>query len=195
MSKDIVEAIRIINQGGIVIFPTDTAFGIGCRIDNKQSVERLFKIRKRPLDQAMPVLVSSLEMAKIYAKDIAPKVIEKLIKPYWPGALTIIVSSNNDKVLSLIRGGGSTIGLRMPNNGTILEIIAQVGVPILGTSANFHGESTPFHLKDLNPELVSLADFVLDGKCILKRASTVIDVTKLPWKILRQGALDTTMMI
>ena len=193
MSKDLKKAVEVIRQGGIVIFPTDTAFGIGCRIDSKKAVERLFKIRKRPRNQAMPVLVNGLEMARMYGKEISPKVMDKLIQPYWPGALTIVVECEIDKVFELVRGGGNTIGLRMPDNEAVLKIISQVGVPVLGPSANFHGESTPFSIKDLNPKLVGQVDYVLDGECILKKASTVIDVTMRPWQILRQGALNITI--
>jgi L-threonylcarbamoyladenylate synthase len=193
MDKNISKAIDILNQGGIIIFPTDTAFGIGCRIDNQEAIERLFKIRKRPQEQAVPVLVSNLKMAKDYALEFPQKVIQKLIKRYWPGALTVVVKCQKNKVHELVRGGTETIGLRMPNNATILKVIEQVGVPILGPSANFHGENTPFDLKDLNPKLVKLVDFVLEGECELKSTSTVVDVSEAQWKILRQGALNITM--
>jgi L-threonylcarbamoyladenylate synthase len=190
MNNQIKEAVRILNQGGIIIFPTDTAFGIGCRIDNEDAVQRLFKLRKRPSFQAVPVLVADLQMAKEYSQEVPEEVIQNLINPYWPGALTIVLKAKKDKVLSLVRGGGETIGIRMPNNQVILEIIRKVGVPILGPSANFHGENTPFEFKDLNSGLTSLVDCVVQGECSVKNASTVIDCTKDHWKILRQGAIS-----
>jgi L-threonylcarbamoyladenylate synthase len=193
MNNDIKKAIEVLKKGGIIIFPTDTAFGIGCRIDNIEAVERLFAIRKRPSSQAMPVLVSSLEMARVYAKEITPDVLERLINPYWPGALTVVLQSNFNNVPESVRGGGDTIGLRMPNNETILKIIKDLAVPILGPSANLHSEVTPYDVKDLNPKLVSLVDFVLEGECVLKKPSTVVDVTNSDWKILRAGALDITI--
>lgn len=188
--NEIKEAITILNQGGLVIFPTDTAFGIGCRIDNEESIKKLFKIRKRPQTQATPVLISSLEMAKNYLKNIPQEVIDKLINPFWPGALTIVLPCRKDKVFSLVRGLGDNIGIRMPDNEAILSIISEVGVPILGPSANFHGDKTPFFFKDLNPELISLVDYVLSGECKTRQPSTVIDCSKNPWTILRNGALD-----
>jgi len=195
MEKQIEEAIRIFNQGGIVIFPTDTAFGIGCRIDNENAVQKLFKIRKRPKFQAVSVLVSGHKMAKEYAEggDIPDKVIQDLIDAFWPGALTIVLKANREKVSGLVRGGGETVGVRMPNHPVILEIIKAVGVPILGPSANFHGERTPFMFKDLNPELISLVDYVVKGECSVKNASTVIDCTQDPWKILRQGQVTVNI--
>ena len=190
MNKQVMEAIKILNQGGIVIFPTDTAFGIGCRIDNEEAVKRLFSIRKRPAFMATPVLVNGLEMAQKYLKKIPEEVISNLIKPYWPGALTIVLQSRIDMVLELVRGHGTTIGVRMPNSQVIQDIIKNVGVPILGPSANFHGEKTPFEYKDLDPKLIKLVDLVLKGECLLKKPSTVVDCSKTSWKVLRIGAID-----
>ena len=190
MNNQIDEAVKILNRGGIIIFPTDTAFGIGCRIDDEKAVQRLFKIRNRPLSQATPILVSGLEMAKEYATEIPEEVIQKLINPFWPGALTIILKAKTEKIPSLVRGGGETIGVRMSNHPTTLEIIKKVGCPILGPSANFHGGNTPYEFKDLDPKLISLVDYVIKGECLVKRASTVIDCTQTPWKVLRQGAIE-----
>ena len=190
MNNQIDEAVAILNKGGVVIFPTDTAFGIGCRIDNEEAIKKLFKIRNRPTTQATPVLVDSLVMAKEYAAEIPENIIEKLINPFWPGALTIILEAKIDKVPLLVRGGTETVGLRMPGQIKILEIIKKVGVPILGPSANFHGGVTPFEFKDLDPKLIALADYVVEGECSIKNSSTVIDCTKTPWEILRQGAIQ-----
>jgi L-threonylcarbamoyladenylate synthase len=191
--NDVNKAVEALNKGGIIIFPTDTAFGIGCRIDNKQAVKKLFKIRKRPLNKATPVLVSSLEMAKQYVKKVPLEVIDKLIKPYWPGALTIVLLAKSEKIFPLVRGNGKNIGVRMPKNDLILGIIEKVGVPILGPSANFHGENTPYEYKDLNKELVSMVDYVLNGECEYKKPSTVIDCSTNNWQILRKGAINVSI--
>lgn len=193
MNKQIEEAVNILNQGGIIIFPTDTAFGIGCRIDRKDAIEKLFKLRNRPINQATPVLISDVNMVKDYAYDIPFDVREKLINKFWPGALTIILKSKQEKVPELVRGGGENIGLRMPNHKVLLNIIETIKVPILGPSANFHGEKTPYEYKDLNKELLKLVDYVVEGECLLKKTSTVIDCTKNPWQILRKGAIGITI--
>jgi L-threonylcarbamoyladenylate synthase len=182
------DAVEIVKRGGIIIFPTDTAFGIGCRIDNRAAVDRLFKIRRRPVGQAMPVLVSSIEMALTYYLDPSD-VVRHLMKDYWSGALTIVAPCHKNDIDSPIRGMGETVGLRMPNHPTILKIIEEVGVPVLGPSANFHGDPTPYSTADLNPELVKLVDYVVPGECTVKQASTVVDCSVIPYKILRQGAV------
>ena len=190
MNNDIQQAVQVLNQGGIIIFPTDTAFGIGCRIDNEQAVQKLFKIRKRPESQATPVLVSSVEMAQDYLRSIPQEVIDKLINKYWPGALTIVLACKTVKVPTLVRGGTNTLGVRMPNHQDTLELIKNTGVPFLGPSANFHGEKTPYEFTDLNKDLLKHVDFVIKGECTLKRHSTVIDCSITPWKVLRNGATN-----
>jgi L-threonylcarbamoyladenylate synthase len=187
---DVKKAVRFLKNGGIVIFPTDTAFGIGCRIDDEAAVRRLFNIRKRPETKAVPVLVSSLHMAQKYLHPIPQDVIDKLIKPYWPGALTIVLECKKDKIPIFVRGGGTSLGVRVPDHLTTLALLNGVGVPIIGTSANFAGEKTPYTFEDLDPELVKLVDFVVPGVCHAKQASTVVDCTQKPWKVLRQGAIE-----
>ena len=186
--EKIKQAINILNQGGIVIYPTDTAFGIGCRIDHKESIQKLFRIRQRPEIQAVPVLVNGLDMAKKYM-EITEEVKNKLIANFWPGALTIIMHCNNPTVSSLVMGGGTTIGLRMPDHTTTLSLISGIGVPLLGPSANFHGGKTPYKFSDLDQELIKLVDYVLPGECKTKQASTVINCTVQPWKVIREGAV------
>lgn len=188
MNNNIRDAIKVFNQGGIVIFPTDTVWGMGCRMDLPESVEKLYRLRKRPNNQAAPVLVSSKEQAQEYFLAL-PKTIEKLIDTYWPGGLTVVYKARVDKILPLVRANSETIGLRMPDHKELLDLIRSVGVPILGPSANFHGEKTPTSFSDLDPQLTKLVDYVLPGECGGKQASTVIDCTKEPWQILRQGVV------
>lgn len=189
MQGDIDKAVTILNHGGIVIFPTDTAFGVGCRIDDEKAVERLFALRKRPPIQPAPVLVSSVEMAQDYLLPIPRRVRKQLIENYWPGALTLVLYCTLVKVPELVRGGGETLGVRMPDHPVVLEIIKKVGVPILGPSANFHGGKTPYTFDELDQKLVKEVDFVVKGECKVKQASTVVDCTKEPWVILRDGAV------
>lgn len=187
--EEINKAINILNKGGIVVFPTDTAFGVGCRVDDEKAVKRLFEIRKRPEYQAVPVLVDTVKMAEKYVLPIQKEVVDKLIEPYWPGALTIILPSKAENVPNLVRGGKSTLGVRIPNHKIARSIIQGLGAGILGPSANFHGEKTPFDFKDLDPEFLKKVDFVVSGECTLRKESTVIDCTVEPWKILREGAV------
>ena len=191
MNINIEKAIEILKSGGIVIFPTDTAFGIGCRIDNEQAIQRLYELRKRPQNKAVPVLCSSIQMVREYVNPFGSDV-RRLMQKYWSGALTLVLSAKTNKVPELIRGGGKTIGIRIPDYNSALRIIRAVGVPILGPSANFAGEKTPFTFSDLDPDLVRKVDFVLPGRCKIKRPSTVLDVSQKPWRVIREGAVFVT---
>ncbi|OGH15090.1 MAG: threonylcarbamoyl-AMP synthase [Candidatus Levybacteria bacterium RIFCSPHIGHO2_01_FULL_37_33] len=195
MKSDIDQAVRVLNKGGIVIFPTDTAFGMGCRMDNEKAIRRLFTIRKRPKDKPVPVLVSSFKMVEEYLEPTGSDV-RSIMEKHWPGGLTLILCCNRVRVPSLVRAGKGTIGVRIPNHKTALKLIKGVGVPILGPSANFHGEKTPYSLEDLNPDLVKLVDFAISGKTNnIGSPSTVVDCSVKPWTIIRKGAVKLDLRI
>lgn len=196
MKKDqlpLQKGIDILRNGGIVIFPTDTAFGIGCRIDREDAIRRLFAIKKRDESQAVPVLVSGEKMAQTMLKPIPTDVYEKLIKQFWPGGLTIILPCITEKVSALIRGNKNTLAVRSPNHPITQALITGVGVPIIGTSANFHGHKTPYASDDLDKELLDMVDYCLPGESFGKEPSTIIDCSETPWKIIREGAVKITI--
>lgn len=188
MDKHTQTAINVLAEGGIIIFPTDTAFGIGCRLDMPDTVDRLFALRKRPVSQAMPVLVDSVAMALLYL-DHPGDIVRRLMQAHWPGGLTIVAPCKTDLVHSPIRGNGNSIGVREPDHSSTKAIIRGAGVPLLGSSANFHGKETPYRFEDLDPELVSLVDYVVPGVCAAQKASTVVDTTVSPAVIKREGAV------
>ncbi|MFC1646920.1 L-threonylcarbamoyladenylate synthase [Patescibacteria group bacterium] len=191
MNKDkhiyIQKTVEVLNQGGIIIYPTDTAFGIGCLLDKHESIDKLFKLRKRPINKAMPVLVSNQDMALEYFKDPS-NIVRLLMKKYWPGALTI-VSGCKKKVSSKILSNFGEIGLRMPNHKIVLEIISKCNIPLLGSSANFHGSPTPHKYSDLDENLVNQVDYVLPGECTYTKSSTVVRVVGEKLEIIRQGVI------
>jgi L-threonylcarbamoyladenylate synthase len=184
----IQKAISILNAGGIVVFPTDTAFGVGCRIDMSGAIGRIFQIRNRPTTQALPVLVGSIDQALAYFTHPSD-IVRHLMKTYWPGALTIVDTCKKELIDSPIRAGGETVGLRWPDHPIPQALIEGVGVPIVGPSANFHGKSTPFQFTALDPEFITLVDFVIPGDCIGTLSSTVVDCSRDPYTIIRQGAV------
>lgn len=178
-SRTCRRAAEVLKNGGVVIFPTDTVYGIGCLYNNKEGLARIYKIKERPQSLPFPVLVSSIKEAGIIAT--MNKLAKKLAQKYWPGALTIIVKSKDGK---------NKIGVRMPNAKIVLSLIKQVGIPIIGTSANFHGKKSAADYESLDPKLINLADYVLKGKCDGGIESTVIDVSDENLKIIRHGAVQ-----
>lgn len=177
-SPEIEKAAAILKKGGIVIFPTDTVYGIGCRFDDLGAIGRLYQIKGTPPSQPFPILVTNTDQVKKFAK--ITTFAKFLIDAYWPGGLTIIFAG---------RKIGQKQAFRMPDSEVVKSLIDKVGVPIVGTSANFHGQKTPSSFEELDPEITKLANFVIRGKCQKGIESTVVDTTVKPPKILRQGAV------
>lgn len=188
ITKDIQTAIDTVRRGGILIYPTDTAYGIGCRIDRPDAVDRLLQLRRRPSGKPVPILVSSIGMGLRYFSKPPPGVCA-LMDTYWPGALTIVYFAQKDRVYSTIAGPDMTVGIRMPDHPVPLRIISETGVPLVGTSANFSGQETPFEPSGIHPDLAKNADCVIYGDGIGCIVSTVLDCTSDPFKILRQGGV------
>jgi L-threonylcarbamoyladenylate synthase len=182
------KAIEVLKNGGIVIFPTDTAFGIGCRIDNEDAIKKVYSLRNRPSEKALIALVASIEMAKEYV-EIPSDVKEKLVDKFWPGGLTIILKCKKDKVPGVLRAEGETLAVRFPDHKELCKIINEVGVPIAAPSANYHSMPTPFELSEVDPTLQEKVDFVLEGVCTMRGVSTIVDTTVVPWKIVRDGVV------
>ncbi|HEX7041902.1 MAG TPA: L-threonylcarbamoyladenylate synthase [Patescibacteria group bacterium] len=191
MNDDIKSAIETLKNGGVGIFPTDTVFGIGCRLDDIESIKRLFKIRNRPNEKAVLAVVDSIDMAQKYLLPIPSDVKEKLMDKYWPGGLTIVLPCDTKMVPSVARGGGLTLGVRQTNHPVLLKILKEVKVPICAPSANFAGGITPKTFDEIDNNLIKLVDFAIDMPCGGNMPSTVIDCSVSPWKILRQGAVNT----
>ncbi len=189
MKNQMQEVIEKFKEGKVGIFPTDTAYGIGCRMDNKAAVKKVYDIRNRPAEKSLLVLVASLEMAKEYVH-IEKEVEEELINKFWPGGFTIILNCKKGKVLPVVNSGKETLAVRLPNHPILQKIINEVGVPIVAPSANFSGEDTPFTFSDVDPHLMQKVDFVLNGVCTMKGISTIIDVTMRPWKVVREGVVE-----
>ena len=194
--KDLKKAVTIFKNGGVVIFPTDTVYGIGCRFDDQKATERIYQIKKTPKNQKFPILVSSIGQVRKLAK--VGKVAQKLIEKYWPGGLTIILPSRHPERERRIYSDSSAtpqndtskVGFRMPDSDLIRFLIEKIGVSIIGTSANFYGQKPAKSFKNLDSQILELADLVIKGKCRRGIESTVVDATSDPPKILRKGAVD-----
>jgi L-threonylcarbamoyladenylate synthase len=182
------EIIERFKKGEIGIFPTDTAYGIGCRMDNEESLKKIYEIRNRPMEKALLVLVSSIEMAMEYV-EISEELKKNLLEKYWPGGLTVILKCYQDKVPSIIRANGPTLAVRFPNNSDLSYVIQQVGVPIAAPSANYSGEPTPLKLAEVDQSLIEKVDFVINGVCTMEGVSTIIDASNGKMEIVRQGVL------
>ncbi len=178
------EAVEIIKKGGLVIYPTDTLYGLGCNALDESGVKKVFSAKKRPLSNPLPIAVDSIEMMQQYAG--LTKIAEKLIDAFLPGPLTIVLQKKN--LPDILTGGLQKVGVRIPKSDTTLNLIELLGAPITATSANVSGNAPPVSAEDAISQIPE-ADLVLNtGKLLGRVPSTVIDLTGEP-KILRQGAV------
>ena len=177
--EKINKAVSVLKAGGVIIFPTDTVWGIGVSIASSSGIEKLYKIKKREKDKPTAVLISNLNMADSIGR--INRKAKELINKYWPGGLTIIVKAKNSI--------NNTIGLRLPNHPLALALIEKLGTGLVASSANFSGRIPPLKKEQLDGQLIDLVDYILPGESGGKPASTVVDTTKNPFVILRQGAV------
>ena len=181
-------AVETLSSGGVIVFPTDTVYGVGCRIDNDAAVRRVYALKKRPRTDGLPVLLADVAQLDQYARDV-PAVARRLVGRFWPGALTVVVR-RSERVSSLVAGGGSTVALRVPNHAVPRALVRTQGVPIVGTSANTHGLPSPATAQQAVFDLGDQVDLVLDGGRVPGgRESTVVDVTTDTPRVLREGAI------
>ena len=184
---------EIIKNGGIVVFPTETVYGIGVNCLNEDAVKRLYEVKQRPEDKAISLLVSSIEMIEKVAKDITD-VEYGLIKEFFPGPLTIILNKK-DIVPNVVTAGGDTVGVRMPENEIALKLIEYAGVPMATPSANISGHASGTELNTIMDEFKEKVDYYIDGgRSKIGVASTIVQVIDGVPHILREGYITKTQI-
>lgn len=178
------EAANILKEGGLVIIPTETVYGIAANLSNKDTITRLSEIKQRPKDKPFSMLINAKEIVEDYAAQI-PVAAYKLMDKFWPGPLTIVLKAKRNAALDF-----SSIGLRMPDNPAALRAIFLSGVPIVCPSANLSGKPAPVNFEDAIKDLNGLVDLAIDaGKTKLQVESTVVDLSVEPLRVLRESAL------
>lgn len=185
---NIEKICEVINNGGIVITPTDTIYGIMGDAMNEDVIKKVFEIKKRPFSKPLLLLMNSFEMVEQYTEEISEK--ERiLIDRYWPGLVTFILKKN-DKVSGLITSNNNTVGIRIPDNKDLLEIISRLNRPVISTSANITGTEVITSTKLLEKDLIDNIDYIEDGGEVDEVSSTIIKVNDDELVILRDGKLS-----
>ncbi len=190
-SEEIKDCADLVDAGSIIVYPTDTVYGIGCDPLNDDSVLRLFKIKNRPLIKRLPILASSVESLANLVK--ITKEANILINHFWPGQLTLILKLNNDSLRSKY-AFDNTVAVRVPDNLCITNLIQLTRNKLLvGTSANLSNHSPFSSLEDLKTSNLKCYDAVIDGGSLnsLLSVSTIVDLgdTGNP-KIIREGMVS-----
>jgi L-threonylcarbamoyladenylate synthase len=184
---DIERAVEILRNGGLVAYPTDTVYGLAALATDDRAVEKVFAAKRRPRDQAVPLLIASANDVGSLAEDVSPTA-RKLMEACWPGALTIVLRKAHAFHSTAV---GDTVGLRVPDHPVPRELARLLGAPITGTSANVSGAPEPRTAQDARAQLGGAVDMVIDGgACSGGRPSTVVDCTVDPPRIVREGAFS-----
>jgi len=183
--EGIEKASEIISQGGIVIFPTDTVYGIGCNPYNKESVEKIYKIKSRDIMKSLPVLTYSIDTAeKIVEFDQFTK---KIVKKFWPGPLTVILKVTDKKIKESLNLENK-IAIRVPDHKCTLELLKKCNF-LVGTSANISGDVSYTNPEECLKNLENYDIFVDGGIITSKGESTIIEIENEQIKIIREGSL------
>lgn len=186
-----------IKNGALIIYPTDTVYGIAANINDLNAIKKIYEAKERNFNSPLIALLSDYE----YISDLAiideynMDKVKKLCENFWPGALTIILKKK-EIVPDIMVSGGDTIGVRIPNLKIARDIIRVCGGILPTTSANISGEASPVSFDMLSSKIKARADILVDdGNCKLGEVSTIIDMTQKVPKILRLGAISKKEII
>ncbi len=182
--EKIKEASRILRNGGLVAFPTETVYGLGALITKRAAVERLKAIKQRPVEKNFAVCIYDLGQVEQFVDDISPFTY-RLMQKFWPGPLTLVLMAKDLQ----------TIGFRMPDHNVAQNLLRQTACPVFSPSANLAGKNPPVCVEDVLKDLDGMIDAVIDsGKTKFESASTVCEVESADYKILRQGPVTEEMI-
>lgn len=189
----ISKAGNILRQGGLVVFPTETVYGLGANALDKDAVKKIFEAKGRPQDNPLIVHISKVKDIEKLVEEIPP-IAQKLMDKFWPGPMTIILKKK-DIIPNETSAGLDSIGIRMPSNKIAMELISMAGVPIAAPSANLSGKPSPTDLETCVEDLDGRVNAILGGdNSEVGVESTVIDCTIDPPCILRPGGITLEML-
>ena len=186
-----LEIKDLLQKGKLIVYPTDTVYGVGGIINSEETIKNIYKAKERSFESPLIVLLSDIKKIEeiAYIPNKNRELVEKLIAKFWPGGLTIILKKK-EWVPDVMTANKDTVGLRMPALDMALDIIKSAGGLLPTTSANISGESTPRSYDELSEIFKRRVDILVDGgSSPIGEESTIIDMTDIP-KILRVGAIS-----
>lgn len=184
---NIREAADSLSNGDLVVYPTETVYGIAADVFNQKAVKNLYSVKNRPFDMPLSVAVADKDMVENIA--VMTNKVEKLVDAFLPGPLTIITRKDNS-IPDIVTSMSQKVGIRIPDNKIALELIKQVGGPIIATSANLHSHpdavTVDAAIKDFGDSVSAYLD---SGACTLGKPSTIVWIMGDDVEIIRQGAI------
>lgn len=183
------QVAECLQRSGVIIYPTDTTYGIGCDIFNRKAVKKIFQIKQRDARKPFSFICSDLAEISNYAQ--VSNFAFKIMKRHLPGAYTFVLEATKI-VPDSLSTRQKTVGVRIPDNPICQAIVHELGHPLVTTSANLSGQETPEDPRDINDQMGHLVDMVIDGGISVDEASTVISLVDDTIEVLRQGSGDTS---
>lgn len=186
------EAVKVLSSGGLVVYPTDTSYGLACDPRNSEALERLFEVKQRNREIGVPLLFENISQCEPYHAFGGLELV--LARLFWPGVLTLVVTAK-ESVPVYLTGGRGSIAIRVPNHVIPQKIASKLGTPVTGTSANISGGPSPFDLSVALEQLGNNVDLYIEGgPSAIDNNSTIIGVDEEPdgyssIKVYREGAL------
>ena len=191
-AAEITDAGEVIKTGGLVIFPTETVYGLGADGLNPWAVKNIFRAKGRPSDNPLILHVSDMEMAEKIGEINPPA--RKIMEKFWPGPITVIVAKK-DIVPVEVTAGLDTVAIRMPSNKVARSVIEAAGTPVAAPSANLSGKPSPTAFRHAFDDMNGRVDVIIDGgDCDIGIESTVVDTTSTPPTVLRPGGITAEML-
>ena len=180
------QARKVLLQGGVIAFPTDTFYGLGVDPFNWEAVERIFTVKGRDKNKPLLLLISTREQLKTLVKEITPAH-SALIQKFWPGPLTLLFEPHSVIPKNVSAG---RIGIRQPGNPMTRNLISALSQPITAPSANLSGEEPPVTAEQVQQSLGDQLDLILDGgTCQGGKPSTLVDTLETPARLVRPGTI------
>ncbi|HEY4506584.1 MAG TPA: L-threonylcarbamoyladenylate synthase [Candidatus Paceibacterota bacterium] len=187
-SEAILEAVEVLNKGGVVVYPTDTVYCLGANACEARAVEQVFKIKNRPLSKPIPIIARNMKWVKELA--FIPEKLEAKLDYIWPGSTTIILPKR-DVVPSVVTAGNQNVGMRIPDFLFVDKLLGKFGYPLTATSANVSGwelRNNPAVIAEDFKGKIWKPDLILDvGVLPPSRPATILDLSTIKPKILRVG--------
>jgi len=185
--KNIQEASKIVKNGGLVVYPTDTVYGLGCDPFNVRAVEKIFKVKGERKEKPLPILASDIKFIEKIAH--INETTRKIAEKHWPGPLTLVVPKKT-VLPNIVTCGLASVGVRIPNHKVAIQLIGLCDGLLVGTSANKTGEKSPKTAREANKQLGKQVAIVLDdGPTPLGQESSIVDLTSKKPKMLREGPI------
>ena len=192
MKTDIVakeaidKMIHMLNDEKIIAFPTETVYGLAAKYGSIKALNRLFEAKMRPMNKSITMMLSNIEDIQKYAKVTLRD--EKVISAFMPGAITVILNKKDDVPLEMTCGK-TTLGIRIPDDAFVRELIDRIGCPLMVTSANISGKPDCITSQDVLTQLDGKIDLIVEGESGHLLPSSVVDLTREKIQLLRQGDL------